>query len=215
MLCNREETEWWPLPLCSVPISDDNGGEEKVMGSWINTSCTGNGRVVVGESTWGGPQTLSLSLVPGESSTSPWAWQSVWVRHFIILDSTSEKVPLVHGLQSTSSVSLPRLLTLNPGGHSEWGLHSEPPSPDRKLFGGHVHTRSWVDVQGTFSMKPAAHGAWQRWHCSIPFSPRVKVPSGQGLHSLTAAWEQWTDTYVPAGHLLQTSLAPESWSVCW
>ncbi len=172
------------------------------MSSCIRTVCAGPSRVVVEtdeveeeeEAVEGGPQSLSVSLVPGVSSTSPWAWQSVWVRHFIALDSTSEKVPLVHGLQSTSSVSLPRFFTLVPGGHSEWGLHSMPPFPDKKLLGGHVQTRSWVAVQGTFSMKPAGHGAWQRWHCWTPFSPRVKVPSGQGLHSLTAVGEQWTDT---------------------
>lgn len=142
-----------------------------------------------------GPQTLSFSLVPDESSTSPWARQSVWVWHFSAFESSSEKVPLPHGLQTTSSVSLPRFFTLVPRGHSEWGLHSATPlSPDRKLLGGQVQTRSWVAVQGTFSKNPAGHGARQWWHCWTPFSPRVKVPSGQGLQSLTAVTEQWTDT---------------------
>lgn len=161
-----------------------------------------------------GPQTLSVSLVPGVSSTSPWAWQSAWVRHFTALVRASEKVPLVHGLQSTSSAALPRFLTLVPAGHSEWGLHSVPPSADKKLSGGQVQMRSWVAVQPAFSMKPAGHGARQRWHCWTPFSPRVKAPPGQGLHSLTAVGEQWNDTYVPAGHLSHTSRVPELGSVC-
>lgn len=167
-----------------------------------------------GEDEDGDPQTLSVSLVPGVSSTNPRARQSVWVRHFAVLDSASEKVPLLHGLQSTSSVSPPRLFTLVPGGHSEWGLHSEPPSPNKKLLGGHAQTRSWMGVQVAFSTKPAGHGARQGWHFCTPFSPRVKVPSGQRLHSLTAVGEQWTDTWVPAGHLSQTSWVPESGSVC-
>ncbi|TNN85002.1 hypothetical protein EYF80_004656 [Liparis tanakae] len=144
-----------------------------------------------------------------------WLWrQSLWVGHFTTLDSASENVPLVHGLQSTSSVSLPRLFTLVPGGHGECGLHSAPPSPDKKLLGGHVQSRSWMGVQAALSTKPVGHGVRQGWHFFIPFSPRVKLPSGQRLHSLTVVRVQWTDTWVPAGHLSQTSWVPESGSVC-
>lgn len=203
-------------PLCAV---SDDGEDEEVMGSCTSTACAGPSKVVVEtdeeRAVEGGPQILSVSLVPGVSSTSPWAWQSMWVRHFTTFDSTSEKVPLVHGLQTTSSVSLPRFFTLVPGGHSEWGLHSVPLSPNKKLLGGHEQTRSWIGVQVSFSMKPAGHGARQGWHFSTPFSPRVKVPSGQRLHSLTAVGEQCADTWVPAGHLSQTSWVPESGSVCW
>lgn len=219
---SNEKTGALLSPLCACPASNDDGEDAEVTASCASRACASPKRVVVKtaddeeeeKDVEGGPQTLSVSFVPGVSSTSPRALQSVWVRHFTALDSTSEKVPLVHGLQSTSSVSLPRFFTLIPGGQSEWGLHSMPPSPDKKLLGGHVQTRPWVAVQGTFSTKPAGHGARQRWHCWTPFSPRVKVPSGQGLHSLTTVREQWTDTWVPAGHLSQNSWVPESGSVC-
>lgn len=129
-------------------------------------------------------------------------------------DSPEEKVPLLHGLQTTSSVSPPRFFILVPGGHSEWGLHSVPPSLGRKLLVGHTQARSWVVVQGSFSTKPAGHSGRQRWHCWTPFSPRVKVPLGQGLHSLTRNREQCRDTKVPAGHLSHASWVPESASTC-
>lgn len=75
--------------------------------------------------------------------------------------------------------------------------------------------RSCVGVHEAFSSRPAGQGARHRWHCWTPFSPLVKVPSGQGLHSLTVLGEQCADTKVPAGHLSQTSWVPESGSVCW
>lgn len=207
-------TEFLDLPWGAGPIRDDDKCEE-AGGSGVCPPCVGTSGEVVEIEDRGGLQTLSVSLVPGESSRSPWARQSVWAWHFIECDSTAEKVPLLHGLQTTSSVSLPRFFILVPGGQSEWGWHSVPPSLDRKLLGGHTQMRSWVVVQGSFATRPTGHGARQRWHCSTPFSPRVKVPLGQGLHSLTTNREQWTDTKVPAGHLSQTSWVPESASTCW
>lgn len=208
---NAYEEGLWPS--CTGPLSADGGVVDE--GSCRSTAFAGSGNGVVvkglAEEVERGRHTLSVSLVPDVSS--PWAWQIVWVRHFSELES--EKVPLVHGLHTTSSVSLPRLLTLVPGGHSEWGLHSVPPAPDRKLLVGHVQTRSWVGLQVAFSTKPPGHGPRQGWHFCSPFSPRVKVPSGQRLHSLTAEREQWSDTWVPAGHLSQSSWVPESGSVCW
>lgn len=169
---------------------------EEIIGSWTFTGCVGPSGVV-GETddgvVKGSPQTLSVSLVPCISSTSPLAWQLVWFLHLTALN-TSENVPLVHGLQTVSCVSVPCFFTLEPWGQREWGLHLVAPSRGRKLLARQVQTRSLVAVQGTFSTKPTGQGARQRWHCWTPFSPRVKVPSGQGLHSLTAVREQWTDT---------------------
>lgn len=185
------QTVHWLLPLCVVLLRVD----DKAMGTWTRTSCNGTWRFFVDGSTRGGPQMLLVSLVPGVSSTSPWDSQSVWVRHLIVLDSTSEKVPLVHCLQRTSCVGSPRLFTPNPGGHSECGEHLESISADRKLWGGQAQTRSCVAVQGTLSTKPAAaHGGRHRWHCTTPFSLRVKVPAGQGLHSRSATSVQCMDT---------------------
>lgn len=162
------------IAACSGPNEEDGGNKDGVVE--------------------GGPQTLSVSLVPVDRSTNPRARQSVWFLHFVALDSTLENVPLVQGLQRTSSVWVPRFFTRVPGGQREWGLHPPSAPLGEKLLGGHAQTRSWVVVQGSFSVKPTGQGARQRWHCWTPFSPRVKVPSGQGVHSLTDDGEQWVDT---------------------
>lgn len=139
----------------------------------------------------GGPHTLSLSSVPLSTSVRCCAWQSVCVWHLSVFEATAEKVPRGHLRQRTSSVSLPCFRTPQPGWHSEWGRHSPAWA---KLPGGHAHVRSEVAVQGVFSTKGVWQGFWQRWHCCTPFSPRVKVPSGQRMHSRTLVSVQWDNT---------------------
>lgn len=74
---NGEETGCLLSPLCAGPVSDDDGEDEEVMGSCTSAPCAGTSGVVVEtdeeeeEAAGGGPQTLSVSLVPGVSSTSP------------------------------------------------------------------------------------------------------------------------------------------------
>lgn len=73
---NSEETRSVFSPLCSGPVSDDEEDEE-VTGSCTSTACAGTSGVVKEaddeeEGAAGdGPQTLSVILVPGVSSTSP------------------------------------------------------------------------------------------------------------------------------------------------
>lgn len=66
---NRGETVFTLSPLCAGPISDD----KEVMGSGTSSACAGIGREVkeIDEGAAGGPQTLSVYLVPGLRSTSP------------------------------------------------------------------------------------------------------------------------------------------------
>ena len=78
---NSKEETWSLLsPLCAGPVSDENPEDKEVKGSRTSTDCAGPGRMVVetdedeeGEdrAVGGGPQTLSVSLVPDMSSTSP------------------------------------------------------------------------------------------------------------------------------------------------
>lgn len=66
-------------PLNAGPVSDDDGVDEEIMGSCTSTACAGPIRMVVETdedekemgAVEGGPQTLSVSLVPGVSNTSP------------------------------------------------------------------------------------------------------------------------------------------------
>lgn len=68
-----EETGRLLSPLCAGAVSDDDGEYEEAMGSCSSTPCAGTSRVVMetDEEEEGGPQTLSLTRVPGVSSTSP------------------------------------------------------------------------------------------------------------------------------------------------
>lgn len=72
---NGEETGCMLSPLCAGPVSDDDGEDEDGMGFCTSAPCAGTSGVVVEtdeEGAAGGdPQTLSVSLVPGVSSTSP------------------------------------------------------------------------------------------------------------------------------------------------
>lgn len=71
---SKGETGSLLLPLCAASFSDDDEG-----GPCTNTACAGPSKMVVkthegeeeGEAVERGPQTLSVSLVPGVSSTSP------------------------------------------------------------------------------------------------------------------------------------------------
>lgn len=66
-------------PLCAGPVSDNSGEDKEVKGSCTSTDCAGPSGVVVetdeneeeDRDVGGGPQTLSISLVPDVSSTSP------------------------------------------------------------------------------------------------------------------------------------------------
>lgn len=66
-------------PLCAGPASVANGEDEDIRGSCTSTACAGpTGVAVVADkddvedmAVGGDPHTLSVSLVPGVSSTSP------------------------------------------------------------------------------------------------------------------------------------------------
>lgn len=69
-------------PLCTGSARDDIGEDKDTRGSCTSTACAGPTAEMVVEtdkdeeedmSVGEGPHTLSVSLVPGVSSTSPWA----------------------------------------------------------------------------------------------------------------------------------------------